>query len=792
MKKTIYLFLILSLSVNLAFSQKKDVIKPTVVAMPVYFDVSPPLRDLAKLPMTHADNSWKDGVVKNHFNIWGSQDKSPVPANYVDPIIQKIYAPSVPGDTTLQNFDGNSNTQGYDPPDTHGDVGPNNYVQVVNCHYAVYSKTGTVLLGPANTSTLWSGMSNNSNDGDACVLYDENADRWIISQFSLPHYPNGPFFQMIAVSQTADPTGSYYRYQYSFTNMGDYPKLGVWGDGYYMGVNRFTSGSLGFAGTGAAGFNRTKMLAGDATAEMIWFELAASSPSRAPQPADCDGEFAPAGTPEYFGFIHDASSSDYFGLMEFVADWNTPANSTFGNLLQIPVESFSSNISGVPQKGTSRKADVLSDRLMYRLQFRNFGDHWSLMTNHTVNAGSNVGGVRWYEFRKTTGAWDVYQQSTYSPDDNSRWMGSIAMDAAGNIGLGFSISSANMYPAIYYTGRMGSDALNTMTIPEKAIYYGTGSNTANDGTTSGNCRWGDYSALSVDPQGNSTFWYTQEYCATNGSNWRTRIASFSWQNILALDATATPSTICGGESSQLNANATGGSGVYTYSWTSIPAGFTSNIQNPVVSPTSTITYIASINDGTATKTDTVILTVNQAPTSFAGNDTVWCKPVSMILLKGVATNFSHLKWTTTGDGTFLIDSVATTLYSPGPNDNASLTWTCTLTAYALPPCTTDAVDVVQEFLSPCNGIEENTANNLSLELLPNPTNGIFEVKINGLRNQKTTITITDATGQTIMTDNIAGNNNNSKKIDLTATPKGVYFVKIQTGSQIRTEKLVLQ
>ncbi|MCX6252114.1 MAG: T9SS type A sorting domain-containing protein [Bacteroidetes bacterium] len=792
MKKTFSLLLLFFLSVNLTFSQKKEVIKPALVAKPVYFDISPPMKDLANLQVTHGDNSWKDGIIKNHFNIPGSQDKSALPFNYVDPAIQHFFGPTVTGDTTIQNFDGNNNNQGYDPPDTHGDVGPNNYVQVVNCHYSVYSKTGASLLGPLNTSALWQGMSNNSNDGDAVVLYDENADRWLISQFSLPHYPNGPFFQMIAISQTPDPTGTYYRYQYQYADMGDYPKLGVWGDGYYMGVNRFSSGAGSFMGTGAAAFNRTKMLAGDQTAEMVWFTLPSSNPARAPQPADCDGDFAPAGTPEYFAYIKDGSSSDYLGILELQVDWTTPANSTLGNLLQVPVESFNSNISGIPQKGTSRKADVLSDRLMYRLQFRKFSDHWSLLTNHTVNAGSGVGGVRWYEFRKTTGDWSVYQQSTYSPDANSRWMGSIAMDSSGNIALGFSISSANMYPSIYYTGRMSSDALNTMTIGEKAIFYGTGSNTANDGTTSGNCRWGDYSAISVDPSAGSTFWYTQEYCQTNGSNWRTRIGSFSWASILSLSATATPSTLCTGDSSHLNAIATGGSGTYTYSWTSIPAGFVSTIQNPVVTPTITTNYVASINDGSATKTDTIAVTVNQHPTAFAGNDTVVCITVPVLLLHGQATGYSHVQWVTTGDGAFISDTIPVTIYTPGPNDKIALTWICTLTASALSPCSTDASDQVQLFLSPCNGITENQANGFSMVLSPNPSKGVFDLNIKGLQNQPAALTITNTSGQMVYNDNLSGMDNSSKRIDLSASPKGVYLVKIQTGNQVRMEKLVLQ
>ena len=204
-----------------------------------------------------------------------------------------------------------------------------------------------------------------------------------------------------------------------------------------------------------------------------------------------------------------------------------------------------------PRKEQQYRLKHCRDRLMYRLQFRQFSDHWSMVCNHTVNVGSNVAGIRWYELRRTTGSWNVYQQSTYSIDTNCRWMGSIAMDTAGDMGLGFSISSSQMYPAIKYTGRLQNDPLNVMDISEKGIYYGTGSNTSND--AGGYSRWGDYSAMTVDPSDGMTFWYTQQYLSSMGINWQTRIASFNFANVLNLFVTATPDTICAGDSSQLNA-----------------------------------------------------------------------------------------------------------------------------------------------------------------------------------------------------------------------------------------------
>jgi hypothetical protein len=422
-------------------------------------------------------------------------------------------------------------------------------------------------------------MPNNSNDGDAVVLYDEAADRWLFSQFSLPNFPNGPFFQMVAVSQTSDPTGAWYRYQFSFTDMPDYPKLAVWPDGYYMSCNRFSSGSTNYMGTGAAALNRTKMLTGDPTANMVYFTLPSSNEAYSLLPSDCDGSFPATGTPNYFTYMNDGP--DRLGIYAFHVDWNNTASSTYTQHAMLTVNAFSSSLnSGIPQKNTTVKLSAMSDRLMYRLQFRTFDDHWSMVTSHAVNAGSNVAGMRWYELRKEgTNPWTIYQQGTYAPaGGHSRWMGSVAMDSSGNMALGYSISSTTKFPSIYYTGRMATDPLGEMTITEGVIKEGLGSQT---NTWSGNpSRWGDYSAMSVDPSEPSKFWYTQEYYqTTNQSNWKTRIGSFtlSAATSFALSGTikypgTTPTPVQGitvtlknGSGTVIGTTTTNASGSYSFS-----------------------------------------------------------------------------------------------------------------------------------------------------------------------------------------------------------------------------------
>ena len=944
MKKIFSFILTIGFSIHLVFGQNN--VTGPIVQYPVYFDVSPPLRDMVKNLPPKADNMWKDGIVKNHFNM-KQKPSGQAPGGLSDPNLQTKNGLIIT-DTTIMNFDGNTNLQGVYPPDTHGDVGPNHYFQVVNMNFSIFSKTGTQLIGPLNNSSIFSGMSNNSNSGDAVVIYDEVANRWLFSQFSLPNFPNGPFYQMIAVSQTADPTGSWYRYQYTFTDMPDYPKFGVWPDAYYMSMNRFTSGSLNWAGTGAVAYNRAQMLAGNSSATMVMFTKPAADEASSWLPSDCDGPFPTGNPPNYFLYIYDGSSSDHLGIYEFHVDWVTPANATFGNFLSLPVNAFTANITGIPQPSTTRKLDPLNDRMMYRLQYRKFSDHAAMVCNHTVDISSTVAGIRWYELRKTSGAWSIYQQSTYSiADNNSRWMGSMALDTSVNIALGYSISSSTLYPSIRYTGRMNNDALNTMTIAEHGIYNGSGSQT---GTA---LRWGDYSAMSVDPSATATFWYTTEYYATtSATGWKTRIASFSFLNNLTVDATAnpvyidlgqtsqlnvvatggtgsysyswtsippgytssqqtpppvsptvttnyiasvtsgtqtktdtatvfinmtatatatpytidygassqlnveatggtgiytyswtsvppgftstsqnptvspavntvytavvtsgiqnandtasvkvnmsvlataTPSLICVGNSSQLNVTAAGGTSNYTYSWTSIPPGYTSTLQNPVVQPIVTTIYIAHVNDGEFTVTDSTTVTVTQLPTVFAGNDTTVCLPVVQIQLNGQSSNSSGVLWTTNGDGTFLNPSTLTAIYYPGVNDKATLHVNLTLTASPDPPCTPQATSIRHITFDPCSGVSDAGNDIFSVSLRPNPSFGTVNMVISGLTTREVRISIMDLSGKFVFQEAFTASGNKvNHKIDLSAFQKGVYFVRVETELQVKTEKLILE
>ena len=764
------------------------------VKRPVYFDVSPPLRDMLKTSAGQSDGSWKEGVVNNYvdpLNADGGQGR----VNTADPGLQDYFG-SLITDTTIQNFDGMGNVSGYVPPDTHGDVGFNHYFQVINCSYSIYNKSGGRIFGPAGNSTVWSGMPNNSNDGDAIVLFDELANRWLFSQFSLPTgSATAPFFQMIAISQTSDPTGSWYRWEYEFSAMPDYPKFGIWTDGYYMSTNNFGTGGAGWVGNGACSFDRTAMLAGDPDAAMISFTLPPGSDGFISLlPSDCDGPFPAAGTPNYFTYIRNGGAQR-LGIYEFHSDWTNPANSTFGNLGYLNVNPFSTLGwgSGIPQLGSPQLLETLGDRLMYRLQYRKFNGYSSMVLNHSISASPGIAGIRWYELRNTGAGWSIYQQATYAPDTHSRWMGSIAQDTAGTISLAYSVSSANMYPGIRYTGRLKSDPLNQMTIMEKTIKNGGGSQT---GIWNGRSRWGDYSALSIDPSDPTTFWFTTEYYATTSSSgWQTRIASYTFDNVFSSAASVTPAIICSNtpDSSQLHAYGYGGSGTYTYSWTSIPPGFTSTLQNPKVKPQQTTWYIASTSDGTLTRHDTTEMRIIGEATASAGNDTIVCWYVSPIPVYASATNYLRFLWGSTGDGTFTEPLSLTTAYIPGIRDKTNGYADLKLIVWPLAPCLQKATSMKHIVLDPCTGIGEINPTGLHFTVQPNPAHDMIHVAVTGLHGGAT-LAITGLDGRQVFSCkvNADGNHEAGLKVDVSLFSKGMYVVKLQGDEIVAVSRFIVQ
>ncbi|MET0800728.1 MAG: hypothetical protein ABWZ53_06130 [Actinomycetota bacterium] len=431
------------------------------------------------------------------------------------------------------------------PPDPNGDVGGGYYVQMVNVMFAIYdADTGAKVEGPRAMSDLFApgSLCGKHDDGDPVVVYDEYAQAWVISQFALNL--NAPqFAECIAVSETSDPTGAWNAYQFDYPNvnvLNDYPKLGVWpaanNSAYFASFNQFRCSSavcdFAWRGAGAIAYERDAMIAGD-PAQQIYVNLFGVDPNAGGQlPSDADGLSQPgANAPNTF-LQMDADEFNYpddqLEVWEFTADWDTPANSTFEHVDDLATANFSPWICGrgrtfcIPQKDTKNKVDALNDRLMFRLQYRKLGaNDERLVVAQTVRASKGKAGLRWYELQDAGGGWAIVNQGTYAPDNKkSRWMGSAAMDAAGNIAVGYSLSSRRLFPSIAIAGRTAGAPANTLDLAERKVFAGRGSEKGRHG------RWGDYSAMTVAEDG-CTFFYTQQHYRKTGQwKWATRIVRF--------------------------------------------------------------------------------------------------------------------------------------------------------------------------------------------------------------------------------------------------------------------------
>jgi S-layer homology domain len=491
-------------------------------------DTSIPLRDMK--PATGGPSQEAPENPSPSYHSWG---------HITDSVVQNFFGPlAMP--TPILTFEGISSVTsgcGCLPPDTNGDVGPNNYVQTVNAAFQIWDKSGNSLYGPAHINTLFSGFGGpcqTQNSGDPITLYDQAADRWFIAQFT----SGTPYGQCIAISATSDPTGAYHRYffQQSTSVFYDYPHYGVWPDGYYFTANTFTGNSFTAPAFGV--FERAKMLVGDTTA--TYQEFNPGTYFGNDLPADMDGANPPpAGSPGIFGSSAGTFSS--FRIWHLHVDYPTPANSVLSGPYTVAVAPFDPDMCGgsrncIAQPGTSAKVDAMDDRIMHRLVYRNMGSYEALLSTVRVDAtGTDQAGVRWYEFHAPLStAPTVYQQGTYAPDTDNRWMPSISMDRDGNIAVGYSVSSSATYPSIRYAGRLVSDPLGQLAQGETTLIAGTGSQ------TSGSGRWGDYTAMSIDPVDDCTFWYTNEYYTTTGNApWQTRIGSFKFPGCGATTPTPT-------------------------------------------------------------------------------------------------------------------------------------------------------------------------------------------------------------------------------------------------------------
>ena len=445
-------------------------------------------------------------------------------SNWVDPVAQKSLAQGQMPEP-IKNFAGLdlANFGGGWPPDTNGDVGPTYYIQTVNMSIGIYNKDSGARVVGLDYDTFFQGPAgtpcDTNNTGDPVVLYDAQVERWVVTDFAWFNYPAGPFYECIAVSQSNDPvSGGWYFYALRADTgemigaLNDYPKLGVWSDGWYMSANMYGN----FYAVRVWALDRASAITGGPLND-ISFDCDNLTYCSSLLPANIRGSLPPDGSPEYFANVMLPNS---FNIWQFHADFANTDNSSFTGPVTLQVADYQMGDSA-PQQASGEQLDSLGDRVMMQLQYRNFGDHEALFATHSV-ISSGVDGIRWYEVRDPGGSPVIFQQGTYQPDQNYRWMGSIAADIEGNIAVGYSVSSSSMYPAIRYAGRLAGETPNLLTQNEAVLIQGTGSQSG------GYNRWGDYSAMTVDPIDDCTFWYTTEYYVSTGNNWQTRIGSFKF------------------------------------------------------------------------------------------------------------------------------------------------------------------------------------------------------------------------------------------------------------------------
>ncbi|MER6121289.1 hypothetical protein ABT173_01025, partial [Streptomyces sp. NPDC001795] len=592
-------------------------------------DTSPPLGSLHPGP-----------VPAEHGAVPLRRIPHPTASGVKDTVVQRgrpARAAAVPVLTQFDGIAGNNNPSPLVPPDPNAAVGSTQIVETANLNFAVYSKTGSTIIPPMSTNTVWQGFGGpceTTDDGDATVRWDTLANRWIITQLANAFSNVGPFYECVAVSTTDDATGTYYRYSFQYADFNDYPKLAVWPDAYYVTYNMFNPDKTAFLGAKVCALDRAQMLSGGLATQQC-FDTSSSYGGLLA--SDLDGPTPPpSGEPNLLVALGQTNTT--LAYWKFHVDFTNPGLSTFTGPTALTVDPYTVACASditlhcIPQGGTSQLLDSLSDRMMYRLAYRNFGSYESLVVNHAVEAGTSVG-VRWYEFRLPGGNPTVFQQGTYAPDSTFRWMGSIAEDKVGNIALGYSQSSASTNPAIQFTGRLATDTPGTLPLGETTVITGGGSQTVSE-------RWGDYTSMAVDPTDDCTLWYTNQYQPTNGAgNWHTRLASFVLPNCVqpsdfSLSLNPSSATVTAGDSANSTVSTavtSGGAQQVALSASGLPAGATASFNPSSVTAGSssamTVSTSASTPPGiytitvtgtgtSATHSATFTLTVN-APSDFS-------------------------------------------------------------------------------------------------------------------------------------------------------------------------------
>jgi len=707
------------------------------------------------------------------------------------------------------NVEGINNVQGFNAADPNGDIGKDHYVQTINAQFGVFDRQGNIIYGPVDYKSIFEsfpGPWNEINWCDPVIVYDHIADRWAFTTMSFKT-SSGQFYEMVAVSVSADPLGEYYCYAYQFEDINDYPKMSVWPNGYFITYNIFNNG-LQYLHSIVTAVDRNAMLSGNPDAAMIQFQIETPSilTSRmSPLTSDFNGSILPE-EEACWVVVAEFSRTGFpwpakLNVFGFETDWLVPGNSVFDSIAQFDIDpTFPLVVNNAPQPGNFHDVETMQFRLMYPLHYRNLGTHEVMVCCHTVFDGE-LHGLRWYELRKDDDNWSLYQSGNYYPDSASRYDPSIAVNGNGDIAMGYTKSSLEINPSIWLTGRKAGDPPGEMTFGELELQKGL--NYANNySSSSGRNRWGDYASMMVDPMDDSTFWFTSMYTLehTNVGNWSTRIFAFTLDESFDEPGAwaGNDTIICQDESLVLNGHAenftsvqweTTGDGTILF-----PGELTArylrgneDLENGSVM----LCLNATGYQPGSCCSDTMTLFINKFPEPEAGaNDTI-CVDYS-ITLEGEATFADHYYWSSSGSGLFNDSSLLQAVYTPALADT-SMEYVClTLHAEPLFPCAEGASDSIMLVVESCVGIDEMNSGQFSMSVFPNPSTGIINLSASFAEEASPVISIFDGSGNQLFTGIFKTSYSTiQKQFDLSQYPKGIYYLQITIGKKSKTAKVVL-
>jgi len=776
------------------------------VKQAIFFGKSKPVNEMKiVLPGEHTE---KQRIIKNHMP-YGLDELPESNTERLKPLMQDKQG-SIACKGPVLNFEGVSNVNNVYPGDPNGDVSPDHYVQSVNSSFAVWDKNGDLVYGPVDYQTIWDGLPGPWTNYwwcDPVFKYDRMAERWIVCSMAF-NFSMTVFYTMVAISDSPDPLGSYNCYGYQFDNLNDYPKLSIWPDGYYITYNIWDYTTEAFLHSLVTVIERDAILAGEPNAAVIEFEIPDSeSELFYPLPADFYGNDVTDDLPCYITNVNNHDPNNPWNLSldvyALAADWDTPVNSTFEIISQFEIGEIEPIISfgqGAPQPNSLSNVITIPVYMMYPLTYRSFENHESMVCSHTLWE-DEIHYIKWYELRRDDDDWYIYQTGNYSPDNSHRYQPSIAINANGDMALGYTVSDENTFPSIRITGRRSDDPLGEMTFQELELFSGMNYINTYQADFDAN-RWGDYASMMVDPTDDTTFWFTNMYptAESNVGNWGTRIfkidltedfetiTAFAGNDTVTCEDDFIFTTQAGAQNYNALLWTSSGNGTFLVN-NSLNAKYirsSNDIENGQV----TLTLQAFGYETGSTTLDSMILYINQIPFPDAGEDaTIW--EGESYTLQGEVEYSNAYEWTSSGDGTFNNSTLLDAIYNPGPNDISDGEVDLILTAYPLQGCNNSYADEMTLFIDHYTGFSNQTPKKSNFTVTPNPTHG--NILVQGFIEQKGkfTLQVIDANGKIKFKGVFQANENMfTRELDFTYMKQGVYYLRIIKRQSVQTLKVI--